>query len=108
MPATCFTCGVQGHISADCPNNEVLDTRPPWCGICDRRTRLVTIDLDNGTVQKCRTCHPTPNKPLAQHRRCPSCKIIVFEWDGNQCGHHESPVTKSDHPKPEALTLPGA
>ncbi len=30
--------------------------RPVWCGTCDAATRLV--DLDDGRVSRCRSCHP--------------------------------------------------
>lgn len=33
------------------------DVRPPWCGVCDERTRLV--EVDDVTIDYCRTCHPT-------------------------------------------------
>ena len=101
----CFECGQDGHWAESCPNTEVLDTRPTWCGICDRRTRLVTIDLERGTVEKCRNCHPAPNKPLAQHRRCPSCHVTVYAWDTGECGSHDAPSTRSPHPNP-ARTQP--
>lgn len=65
MPATCFDCGQSGHVAAECPNSEVLDTRPTWCGICDRRTRLVTVNIGTGAVKRCPDCHPSPRKPLA-------------------------------------------
>lgn len=92
MPATCFTCGTSGHIAADCPNNEELDNRPAWCGICDRRTRLVTVNIETGTVKKCPDCHPAPRKPLPQHKRCGACKMTVHSWDTSPCGQHSSPV----------------
>lgn len=88
----CFSCGDSGHIAAECPNSEALDTRPTWCGICDRRTRLVTVDRDNGTVKRCPDCHPSPRKPLTQHRRCTACRMTVHEWDTSPCGQHSSPV----------------
>lgn len=68
MAPTCFECGTSGHIAADCPNAEASDNRPPWCGICDRRTRLVTVDRELGTVRRCPSCHPLRLKPLAQHK----------------------------------------
>lgn len=92
MPATCFTCGDKGHISADCPNNDQLDTRPTWCGMCDRRTRHIGINADLTIMARCPNCHPSPRKPMPQHRRCSACKMIVYSWDTAGCGQHESPV----------------
>lgn len=91
MTPTCFRCGEPGHVVKDCPNEEVLDTRPPWCGICDARTRLVTTDLEAGTVKHCPDCHPAPSRPLTQHKRCPACKDIVHSWDTAPCGMHSVP-----------------
>lgn len=92
MAVNCFTCGDTGHLAAQCRNTEVLDTRPRWCGICDPRTRLVTIDLQAGTVRKCRDCHPAPAKPAVQHKRCGNCQMTVYAWDTNPCGQHLSPA----------------
>jgi len=91
MPATCFDCGDRGHVAADCPNREITDTRPRWCGVCDPRTRLVAVNRDATEVTRCQECHPTPRKPLAQHKRCPACKMIVHEWDTAACGEHSVP-----------------
>ena len=91
MPARCFTCDEPGHVAADCPWQETLDNRPPWCGICDSRTRLVTVDLASGRVRRCRDCHPTAQKPLVQHKRCPACKAIIHAWDTAACGEHSVP-----------------
>jgi hypothetical protein len=32
------------------------NARPPWCGVCNERSRLVENDDD--TSHHCRTCHP--------------------------------------------------
>lgn len=93
MAIKCFGCGAEGYVKAECPYcADVTDTRPSWCGICDIRTRLVTVDAESGTVKRCPECHPSPRKPLAQHKRCPACKMVVYAWDTGQCGSHESPV----------------
>jgi hypothetical protein len=93
MPAKCFGCGAEGYVQSECPYcADVTDKRPPHCGICDPRTRLVTVDLEKGTVRKCPTCHPTPSKPVVQHKRCPACKMVVYSWDTSPCGMHSSPV----------------
>jgi len=92
----CFRCQEYGHLERDCPQityaAELDSGKPPWCGICDSRTRLVTIDLQHGTVRRCRNCHPQRGKPLAQHHRCPECKAIVYNWDSNPCGSHLTPA----------------
>ena len=93
MPVVCFKCQETGHIADYCPYEEELtDNKPAWCGICDRRTRLVTVDRENGTCKRCPDCHPSPRKPLAQHRRCPQCKMTIYQWDNETCGSHLSPV----------------
>jgi hypothetical protein len=68
------------------------DSRPPWCGICDERTRLIVTGDDQ--AGRCQECHPLRHQHLRQHRRCPSCKMIVHEWDNEPCGRHSSPVAK--------------
>lgn len=88
MPATCFECGEPGHIAADCPNNAYLgnDGKPPWCGTCDERTRLV----DRGTTMtRCRNCHPKKIRHLPQYRKCPGCQMEIFMWDQSPCGKHD-------------------
>lgn len=92
MAPTCFECGTSGHIAADCPNAEASDKRPPHCGICDPRTRQVTVDLERGTVRRCPDCSPSRHKLLAQHKRCTGCKMVVYTWDSKPCGNHDSPV----------------
>ena len=89
MPAKCFGCGAAGYVQSECPYcADVTDRRPAWCTICDQRTRLVTVDLERGTVKKCPSCHPSPMKQSVQHRRCPSCKAITYSWDDTECGKH--------------------
>lgn len=103
MPVRCFTCKEPGHVAADCPELDNPDTRPRWCGICDPRTRLVTIDLASGTVKRCPDCHPTPVKPLAQHKRCSGCKMTIHEWDTNPCGMHSTPADAPDNRPPRTV-----
>lgn len=89
MATTCFTCGADGHIARNCPNEEVLDTRPPWCGVCDPDTRIVSARADGDVLRKCPTCHPSPSKQLPQHSRCGKCKETVYKWDlRTECGKH--------------------
>lgn len=106
MPATCFTCDEVGHIAANCPYQDDLDTRPRWCGICDPRTRLVTVELDSGRVKRCYDCHPASQKSLPQHKRCPGCHAVVHAWDSAPCGKHSVPgaVRAARHYTPPALT----
>lgn len=94
MAVRCYDCGSEGHYGSECPNREALDTRPSWCGICDQRTRHRTVNLELGTVEKCPDCHPSPNKPLTQHRRCPHCKVVTYQWDNAECGKHLVPGRK--------------
>jgi|SRR5579859_7482671 len=91
MPAICFTCEEPGHVAANCPNQEALDTRPRWCGFCDPRTRLVAVNRDQTQLVRCQNCHPAPRKPLVQHKRCPGCRMIIHEWDTAACGQHSVP-----------------
>jgi hypothetical protein len=93
MPAKCFGCGAEGYVQSECPYcADVTDKRPPWCTICDERTRLLWLNAEGTLVQRCPQCHPQPRKLLAQHKRCPACKTIVYAWDTGECGKHESPV----------------
>ena len=97
----CFDCGEDGHIAPNCPNGEIDKTgRPLWCGFCDERTRLV----DGGDVAaRCLQCHPARHQTLRQHRRCPHCHLIVYQWDNGECGNHSSPVTKDRRPEKEEI-----
>ena len=83
----CFDCGAEGHIAPNCPNKELAaDGRPPWCGICDQRTRL--IGVPGGMLARCQECHPLARENLKQFRRCQSCKQLVYEYDTAPCGFH--------------------
>ena len=96
MAFTCFTCQQPGHLAKDCPNTAYLagdmagDSRPMWCGTCDERSRH--LELADGRVRRCQ-CHPESHKMLAQHRRCPSCKVLVVSWDTAPCGQHSLAAT---------------
>jgi|SRR5215475_8728547 len=122
MPLTCFTCQQPGHLARDCPNAAYLsspdmagDDRPMWCGTCDERTRR--LELADGRVKRC-DCHPESHKMLPQHRRCPSCHVLVVSWDTAPCGQHAPAATgrpyvgpapvAADPAKPDALRLAAA
>lgn len=94
MPAKCYGCGADGYVQSECPYcaADVESGRPPWCGICDRTSRQLWLNPDGTSVQRCPRCHPSRHKMLAQHRRCPECKTIVYSWDNNSCGQHQSPA----------------
>lgn len=94
----CFDCGQDGHIASNCPNGQIDGGgRPPWCGICDERTRL--IGTGSGPA-RCQQCHPNRHKLRHPLRRCPSCRVVVYEWDNAPCGSHSVPAAASDE-RPE-------
>lgn len=97
----CFGCRAEGHIEANCPNAAIdSDGRPPWCGICDERTRL----LDAGAlVARCQTCHPQRHQQLRQNRKCPACHVTVYEWDNAPCGYHAGPTAPDRRPEREDI-----
>ena len=85
----CYGCGDDGHIEPNCPNAVFDDGRPPWCGFCDEKTRLI----DGGAlVSRCQQCHPLRHRQLRQHRKCPHCHMTVYLWDNEECGSHSSSV----------------
>src|SRR5215469_3762171 len=94
MPAYCYGCGAEGYIESECPycSRGVSGAKPPPCGQCDPRTRLIALNRDFTSVQRCPRCHPSARKPLAQHRRCNGCHMIVYQWDNEPCGSHLSPA----------------
>jgi Zinc knuckle len=94
---TCFGCGDKGHLERDCPNRAATGTdgKPPWCGFCDERTRLI----DHGeTASRCQECHPARRKQLRQHRKCPLCHVTIYEWDNAPCGNHHGPASPDNRP----------
>lgn len=103
MPAKCFGCGTEGYVQSECPYcADANDTRPTHCGICDPRTRLVTINIELGTVKKCPDCHPNAKLP-PQFKRCTGCRMTIYAWDTNPCGNHESPVAVDKRPDREHI-----
>ena len=88
---TCHGCGATGHFESECPNAGIdAMGKPPWCGICDERTRHVS--LGESLVGRCTACHPLRGKQLRQHRKCPSCHMTVYEHDNSPCGQHSGPT----------------
>lgn len=87
----CFQCQKYGHLAKDCP--EVVfaaelgtagDGRPPWCGKCDQKTRLLG---DINRPHRCPECHPEKDLPT-QFRIC-KCGNAVYRWDRSECGSHQ-------------------
>lgn len=96
----CFGCQNYGHLERDCPDKsfaaELGDgDKPPWCGMCDRVTRLVAIVRDGRELaRRCETCHPSSHLLAAQFKRCGTCRAVIYEWDlRSECGTHQ-PVSK--------------
>lgn len=102
MPAICWECGEAGHVAGDCPNKALASDngKPPWCGICDERTRLIGLDV----VSRCQACHPLARKLLKQFRRCPHCHALVYEWDSSpDCASHKMPDAPDRRPEREHI-----
>jgi hypothetical protein len=97
----CFRCRKPGHFARSCPDlatdfsptGQEQTTRPPWCGGCDPRTRLI----DHGAyMERCSRCWAWPARGthpgqlLPQHKRCGGCQQVVYAWDAAPCGKHQS------------------
>lgn len=84
----CFDCGDTGHMAYNCPNRAAInDGRPIWCGTCDEHSRHVQADATGDAMKRCH-CHPGSHKMLPQHRRCPSCRTVVYTWNTSGCDGH--------------------
>lgn len=96
MPARCFECQEIGHIASDCPTKayaaELGDGKPPWCGQCDRETRLIYFIRDSTeAARRCYTCHPKSQTLPAQFSRCKTCRSAIYVWDiRSECGKHRT------------------
>lgn len=101
MNLNCHRCGTAGHLARNCPYTEIdASGKPPWCGFCDERTRLI----DHGdTVSRCLECHPSRRQQPRQHRKCPACHVTVYEWDNNPCGSHSGPDVPDRRPERQAI-----
>lgn len=96
----CYRCGSDDHLVRDCPLNyqppattPPKPSKPPWCGQCDERTRLVTVA--DGRMARCHACHPLRGQELAQHKICPGCHHRVYAWDQQLCGNHQEPAASA-------------
>jgi len=96
--AACYACGQPGHFKSQCSSPPAhtrsagapvqTDSRPPWCGQCDERTRQAALNAELTLMQRCPRCHPLA-AAAPQHRVCPSCREITYAWEADlPCGKH--------------------
>ena len=98
----CFRCRQEGHIERDCAMTAFDDDPGPyWCGICEKRTRLV--GTSGGQPGRCPDCHPLRYEHLKHIQRCPSCHMLIHDWDNAPCGQHSSPVAPDRRPSTEHI-----
>jgi hypothetical protein len=76
--------GEQPHVMIDGKRVPL----PPWCEHCNPDTRLVATG--EGSLARCRKCHPLRRRLLPQYRRCSRCSAIVYATESphEPCDRH--------------------
>jgi hypothetical protein len=60
---------------AELPSPPACTTRPPWCGECDERTRMLGFDGD--APRRCARCRPTPSLSDHGYADWPASELIA-------------------------------